>query len=891
MAGEVRLPVMSIGISGDSRRFDAAAKRAARSTRNLQRRQQALRREMRRMQTTAAGYVRSIASVRTALVALVGGGAIGSFITNSTSLASELLRVANATGLTTEQIIAFQRVARDADIQTEVMNASLLKLTQRVGEADQGVIEAVKGFERMGIAIRNADGSMVSSEAVLRRFGQRLAELPSEAEKAAAIRFVFEEQSAAIAPVLAKMGDDFDGLIERSRELGTVTREQAEDAHKLRQAMLDLSASFRIQSVGTVSEFANPFRELIELIGTRLPIVLKGLGTAIETIVVPSLDYMTANFKQAVAAIGALTLANNLLIRSAFLVYASSMAAAWKAAFSGIKTGAVAAGGAFKGFGTIIAAESARISTHTRIVAASFKAMYAFVNMTRAVGASGMPSGFRAEGLALAGRARTLMFNLMKASALSASKAIGRVGIALVKLTGQGILNGLKLVALGIKGIAKAAFGLGKMAVSLAAPLAKMAVQFTVIATAFQLILNFDRTVANLVRFKDAFLDLADSIPIIGMAVRSVASAFEWMFEKVAQAFRWMKGVLSSLAQFLRRFSGEGGAISAGLDNVIEAFTPTEDATERLKRFGAAWKDLVLGIDDAGDAAKEVKLTLDQIIDKRGGIDVWSESVRRDLQERANAAKPIPVEIAPHMDEAAFSHAYQRVIEAQQAPIRELERQQRLNDIDARHAASNAGVANLGRIRAGQFGPQIDPQLLAQRQQQMEFDELNARLEARISKLRPIVDALQTGFEGFFESILDGTAKASDAFKALAADIIRAVARALIIQPIAANLTSGISSFFNLPAPAGRQLGGNVNAGSFALVGESGPEVAYFGRQAKILPNKSMMGSVSNSFSITIQSTDGPGVRAAMAEAMPVIDRRVTESVLDTLRRPGAQSV
>ena len=108
-----------------------------------------------------------------------------------------------------------------------------------------------------------------------------------------------------------------------------------------------------------------------------------------------------------------------------------------------------------------------------------------------------------------------------------------------------------------------------------------------------------------------------------------------------------------------------------------------------------------------------------------------------------------------------------------------------------------------------------------------------------------------------------------------------------IMLSIAANLAStlaglGIHVAFGGPAktffnPVARQHGGPVTAGTAYLVGERGPEILIPRVSGQIEPNAGLGGrSLIGELHISVNSTDGPGVIAAIP--------RITEAVRAALR-------
>ncbi len=107
---------------------------------------------------------------------------------------------------------------------------------------------------------------------------------------------------------------------------------------------------------------------------------------------------------------------------------------------------------------------------------------------------------------------------------------------------------------------------------------------------------------------------------------------------------------------------------------------------------------------------------------------------------------------------------------------------------------------------------------------------------------------------------------------------------------IAGRLLSGAAGGF-LGGLFGFQRGGPVQRGRAVLVGEGGPEVFVPRTSGHIVPNQGLRGGGGNvtiAPQFFIESTDGPGVRAALREAMPAFTRTALQAVATQQSRPGS---
>ena len=138
------------------------------------------------------------------------------------------------------------------------------------------------------------------------------------------------------------------------------------------------------------------------------------------------------------------------------------------------------------------------------------------------------------------------------------------------------------------------------------------------------------------------------------------------------------------------------------------------------------------------------------------------------------------------------------------------------------------------------------------------------------------------------DALADGLANAAaharslgDALRSIALTVTSSLLRTFLPSLIAGAFGGGGSSSLDfIPT---RAAGGPVRAGQDVLVGERGPEIFRSSVAGNIIPN-GMGGGVGVSLAFNIQSSDGPGVRAALADVVPVLRDEVIQAVHQTLR-------
>lgn len=175
------------------------------------------------------------------------------------------------------------------------------------------------------------------------------------------------------------------------------------------------------------------------------------------------------------------------------------------------------------------------------------------------------------------------------------------------------------------------------------------------------------------------------------------------------------------------------------------------------------------------------------------------------------------------------------------------------------------------------------------------------QLGVTAAEFETIGSTMQSSMESAFMSIVDGTASSKDAFKSMAADIIRQLYRVLVVQRMVGQLQTATSAGSGILGAIGGALGitgqasgGAVQAGRPYMTGEHGRELfvpSTAGRVLSVAQSKAAVGGgdsvvVNQTINVTtgIQQT----VRAEIVGLMPQIQEASKAAVLDAKRRGGS---
>jgi hypothetical protein len=170
-----------------------------------------------------------------------------------------------------------------------------------------------------------------------------------------------------------------------------------------------------------------------------------------------------------------------------------------------------------------------------------------------------------------------------------------------------------------------------------------------------------------------------------------------------------------------------------------------------------------------------------------------------------------------------------------------------------------------------------------------------------LTEFESISGTIQSSMEGAFMGIVDGTTSAKDAFKSMAADIIKELYRVLVVQRMVGQVASAgkagsgllgfIGGAFGI---GGKAAGGPLQAGQPSVVGEHGRELFVPSSAGRVLSVPQSKAAVGGGGGVTVMQTINVStgvqqtVRAEIKSLMPQIADSAKMAVLDAKRRGGS---
>lgn len=157
------------------------------------------------------------------------------------------------TGIAASTLQGFDLAARAGGDSLEQLAPSLKQFGKRIRDAMLGTGEAKKAFDRLGISVKNSDGSMKDADTVLREVARKMQGIESATERAALVNDLFGESGGRILKIFNEGAGALDAYSKRARALGVDLEAGSKGAAKLQVKLAELETKL-LGSLDKVSQ-------------------------------------------------------------------------------------------------------------------------------------------------------------------------------------------------------------------------------------------------------------------------------------------------------------------------------------------------------------------------------------------------------------------------------------------------------------------------------------------------------------------------------------------------------------------------------------------------------------------------------------------------------------
>ena len=194
--------------------------------------------------------------------------ALGAFATRLVNVADELGNVSTRLGIAAEDLQALSFVADQAGIAQAQFTTGLQRFIRRTGEARVGTGVLAKEFRKLGIDLKNADGTAKDSTVIFQEFLQKLRDTGASAEKLRLAVAAFDTEGAAFVQ-LAELGAEAQAkLNKRLKEAGgIIANETIKELQRLKAELAFFATVSTAQASNAFASFLQTLRLVPEVSG------------------------------------------------------------------------------------------------------------------------------------------------------------------------------------------------------------------------------------------------------------------------------------------------------------------------------------------------------------------------------------------------------------------------------------------------------------------------------------------------------------------------------------------------------------------------------------------------------------------------------------------------
>ncbi len=236
------------------------------------------------------GALTVVAALAAAVAAV--GVAIGGLVFSSAEAMGALDDLSVKTGLSSTRLQELDYIGRQLGVSQDTMVGSLSRLTRTMsgaqtqysdyaaaqaealakGEEFDGALgDSAAAFDKLGVSVVNADGSLRDREAVFQDTLKALGGISNEAERDAIAMSIFGKSAMELNPLI-KSFDEFPRMTQEAHELGAVVGEETKSAFA---EFDDTLAGLKMGLQGTLTTLAGSFLPGFSLIFDQLGGYLK----------------------------------------------------------------------------------------------------------------------------------------------------------------------------------------------------------------------------------------------------------------------------------------------------------------------------------------------------------------------------------------------------------------------------------------------------------------------------------------------------------------------------------------------------------------------------------------------------------------------------------------
>ena len=213
---------------------------------------------------TNAGQAMAPLSAAGAAVA----ASLGTLAVKSGQAADDLNTLSTVTGISVQQLQMYKAASDLVDVSVDTVAKAQQKLTKSMSSAADGTGSQAEAFQKLGVSVTNADGSLKSSDQVFNEVIKALGGVSNETERNALAMTLMGKSAMELNPLIEDGGKTYEQLAKTMAEnnLQFADQETIDGANRFNDALDTLKATglATLQTLGTqLASYLAPAMETI----------------------------------------------------------------------------------------------------------------------------------------------------------------------------------------------------------------------------------------------------------------------------------------------------------------------------------------------------------------------------------------------------------------------------------------------------------------------------------------------------------------------------------------------------------------------------------------------------------------------------------------------------
>ena len=217
-----------------------------------------------------AGIVKALVDVEKKLV---------STTKESAAMADELVTTADKTGVATDRLQEYAYAAELVDVSVETITGAQTKLLQSMDKARDGAEAQASAFAALGVEVKNADGTLRSTDDVFWDVLDALGQIDNETERDAAAMDILGKSARELNPLIKAGRDRMNELAQEAHDVGYV---MSTEQLKALQGVDDATQRYQKSVEALKNQIAVEFAPYLERGTQNLTNFITGLGKALK---------------------------------------------------------------------------------------------------------------------------------------------------------------------------------------------------------------------------------------------------------------------------------------------------------------------------------------------------------------------------------------------------------------------------------------------------------------------------------------------------------------------------------------------------------------------------------------------------------------------------------